>query len=215
MSTSVKLPHGTWVLVADGRKALLLANEGDAAYPDFRVSRLFESPPNPRTSAQGTDRPGRKFFARRRSAVGQTDWHRLAEAQFAGTIVDALFTGPLPAALILAAPPAFLAELRKQLPKQAKSHRARRDRQGLHPPAGRRNRTAGARLAISGRSALSATGHSRQERSWQAPLLHSSGCLPRRRTSSPAIPPSPLTMVSGRADGARTPALPGLAAPRA
>lgn len=121
MSTSVKFPHGTWVLVADGRKALLLANEGDAAYPDFRVSRLFESPPNPRTSAQGTDRPGSKFFARRRSAVGQTDWHRLAEAQFAGTIVDALFTGPLPAALILAAPPAFLAELRKQLPKQAKA----------------------------------------------------------------------------------------------
>jgi protein required for attachment to host cells len=121
MSTSIKLPHGTWVIVADGRKALLLANEDDAAYPDLRVSRLFESPPNPRTSVQGADRPGRKFFSHRRSAVGQTDWHRLGEAQFAAKLVDTLFTGPLPAALILVAPPAFLAELRKQLPKQARS----------------------------------------------------------------------------------------------
>ena len=121
MSTSIKLPHGTWVLVADERQALLFANQGDAAYPDLRISRLFESPPNPRTSAQGTDRPGRKAFARRSSAVGQTDWHRQGEAQFAGKIVDTLFSGPPPVALIIAAPPAFLAELRQRLPKQARA----------------------------------------------------------------------------------------------
>jgi protein required for attachment to host cells len=120
MSRSVRLPHGAWVLVADGRKALLLANEGDGAYPDLRMSRIMESAPNPRTSAQGADRPGRTVSSsHRRSAVGQTDWHRLAEVEFAAKVVDGFFAGDPPPALVLIAPPAFLAELRKRLPAGA------------------------------------------------------------------------------------------------
>jgi protein required for attachment to host cells len=122
MSRPVRLPHGAWILVADGRKALLLANEGDSTYPDLRMSRTMESAPNPRTSAQGTDRPGRTVSSsHRRSAVGQTDWHRLAEAEFAAKVVDTFFAGDPPPTLVLIAPPAFLAELRKHLPAPARA----------------------------------------------------------------------------------------------
>ncbi len=122
MSTSVRLPHGAWVLVADARKALLLVNQGDADYPDLRMQETVQAPANPPTSQQGSDRPGRtrNMFARRRSAVGQTDWHRINEEQFAASVVERLFTHKTPPALVLAAPPAFLAQLRKRLPKRVK-----------------------------------------------------------------------------------------------
>jgi len=121
MSTTVRLPHGAWVLVADGRKALLLTNQGDADHPDLRVQKTIEAPPNPRTSEQGADKPGRSIFSSRRSPVGQTDWHGIGEKEFAATVVNTLFAENSPPPLVLAAPPAFLAELRKRLPKRARS----------------------------------------------------------------------------------------------
>jgi protein required for attachment to host cells len=121
MSKSVRLPHGAWVLVADGRKALLLVNEGDEDYPDLRVEQTIEAPPNPPTRNQGADRPGRAIFSSRRSAVGQTDWHKIGEVQFAASVVDRLLAESAPSALVLAAPPAFLAELRKRLPKRIRA----------------------------------------------------------------------------------------------
>ena len=35
----IKLDHGTWVVVADGEKALFLRNEGDNQYPNLSVFR--------------------------------------------------------------------------------------------------------------------------------------------------------------------------------
>ena len=121
MSTSLRIPHRAWVLVADARKALLLSNEGDEVHLDLRVTQTLHAPVNKRTSDQGADQPGRAFSGSRRSAVGQTDWHRQAEDQFAATTVETLFAKERPHALLLVAPPAFLAELRKHLPDQVKS----------------------------------------------------------------------------------------------
>ncbi len=117
----LKIPHGGWVLVADARKALLLYNEGDPTYPNLKTLQTMEAPDNPATSAQGTDRPGRTMSGDRRSAVGQTDWHAQAEAHFAALVVETLFKSPPPVPVVLVAPPAFLAELRKKLPEQAKA----------------------------------------------------------------------------------------------
>jgi protein required for attachment to host cells len=121
MSTLFKLPHDAWVLVADARKAILFWNEGDEKFPNLRVKQVLDAPPNPPTREQGADRPGRVVFGTRRSAVGQTDWHRAAEEQFAARLVEAIFTGEQPSALVVAAPPQFLAALRKRLPAKAKS----------------------------------------------------------------------------------------------
>lgn len=116
----LRISHGAWVLVADARKALLLYNEGDPTYPNLKTLQTIEAGKNPATSAQGSDRPGRAVTGERRSAVGQTDWHAQAEAQFAVHVVNTLFKSPPPVPVILVAPPAFLAEIRKHLSEQAR-----------------------------------------------------------------------------------------------
>ena len=51
------LTHGTWVLIADGEKALFLRNDLDEKDPDLNVIRIEEQE-NPADSEQGTDKPG-------------------------------------------------------------------------------------------------------------------------------------------------------------
>jgi protein required for attachment to host cells len=106
---SARIPPLALVLVADGRKAFVLLNQGDAALPDLRVKQTIEAPLNLRTSSQGADRPGRAISGGRRSAAEQTDWHQAAEDKFATTVVELLLKSELPQALILVAPPKFLA----------------------------------------------------------------------------------------------------------
>ena len=116
MTTTVRIVDLATVLVCDGRKALFLKNRGDAELPDLRLEEALEAPPNPWAREQGDDRPGRARFGERRSAMEDTDWHLKAETDFAGQIADHLnrrhsdepFT-----ALIIAAPPRFLGDLRK------------------------------------------------------------------------------------------------------
>ncbi len=119
MTSKMSLPNGAWVLVADGRKALLLTNHGDNEIVDLRVARVLEAPPNPSTAAQGTDRPGKKAFGDRSSAVEQTDWHREAAQHFAVEAAAMLEHIGARTKLVLVAPPPFLAELRKHLPARA------------------------------------------------------------------------------------------------
>ena len=86
----MKLSHGTWVMVLDGEKYLLLRNRGDADNLDLRVVE-HEEIDNPPTHDQGTEQPGRKADAGLgRSAVEQTDWHALEKANFAGDVADRL-----------------------------------------------------------------------------------------------------------------------------
>ena len=120
---NIVLKHGTWVLVADGEKALFLKNQGDAKYPNLEVVREMEQE-NPPTREQGSDRPGRYSdggFSAHNSAVDDTDWHRIAKERFADEIAQRLYK--LAHAdefrdIILVAPPLVLGELRKKLHKE-------------------------------------------------------------------------------------------------
>jgi protein required for attachment to host cells len=86
----MKLKNGTWVIVCDGGKFLLLENNGDEAIMDLRVV-AHDTSDNPMTSAQGTDRPGRFAISPdRRGTTQETDWHQLAETRFAEDLAGML-----------------------------------------------------------------------------------------------------------------------------
>ena len=57
------IPHGAFIFVGDGRKALFLRNEGDEKFAKFVTERVLVDERNPRTHDQGTDEPGRGFAA--------------------------------------------------------------------------------------------------------------------------------------------------------
>jgi protein required for attachment to host cells len=118
----IKLEHDIWVVVADGEKALFLRNEGDAKYPNLEVFREIHEE-NPATHEQGTDAPGRYHDGPNvnRSAVQETDWHRLEKERFAKDIADRLYKmahrGDFER-LVIVAPPLVLGEMRKELHKE-------------------------------------------------------------------------------------------------
>jgi len=100
----MKIDHDTWVVVADGEKSLLLRNEGDAEYPILRAISKQEME-NPPARELATDRPGRMpdqgglpgkaggAITQGRgpkSAVEETDWHRVAERRFAEDLGERL-----------------------------------------------------------------------------------------------------------------------------
>jgi protein required for attachment to host cells len=121
-----KLPHDALVFVGDGRKALLLRNAGDEKILDLRTERVFAED-NPPTHEQGTDRPGRGFAAAgstRRAAMEETDWHHLEEHRFAERVAKALEdmvrSRHVPA-IVVAAPPKTLADLRRTLHPDVKA----------------------------------------------------------------------------------------------
>lgn len=95
---------------------MILVNNGTDAAPELSVLAK-ETLDNPKTAAQGTDRPGRRpdSGAGQRSAMEQTDWHSLGEAKFvrdfAGRLNRAASAGQFER-LILVAPPKALGELR-------------------------------------------------------------------------------------------------------
>ena len=115
----IALKTGLWLMVADGEKALFLKNEGDTAYPNFQVVREIEQD-NPPTREQGTDRPGRLSDgpSAHRSAVADTDWHKVGKVRFADQIAEQLYKmahrGDFKE-IVLIAPPLVLGELRKKL----------------------------------------------------------------------------------------------------
>lgn len=119
--TMQRLPHGAWVLVGDGRKALVLRNEGDQTFPNLRAFEVFREKHNPLMSERGSDGPGRavEHLANRRSAHQQAEWHELAEIEFAQKVAAALSehhdAGDI-SALVVVAPPRTLAELRHAFP---------------------------------------------------------------------------------------------------
>lgn len=115
--TKVTIPHNAYVFVGDGRKALVLRNEGDAHFIDLKTERVFADK-NPPTHEQGADRPGRAHSSvgPGRSSVTQTDWHDLEEHKFAHDVAAALekvVRERKVEALIIVAPPRALADLRK------------------------------------------------------------------------------------------------------
>lgn len=119
MADDLRIPHDAWVLVGDGRKALVFRNAGSPDKPRLVVQTVFEAPPNPSTAEQGTERPTRVMSSAengtRRSAVEPTDWHEIAEARFARDVAAALGAAARQGQfdrLAVVAPPKTLAELR-------------------------------------------------------------------------------------------------------
>jgi protein required for attachment to host cells len=120
----LKIRAGDWVVVCDGKKALVLENVGDEKFLNLKTRDVYEHA-DPKTSELGTDAPGRSFSSvgSGRSAMEQTDWHEQEEHRFLHRLLDhldAAVNAGDAKALILVAPPRALGVLR-----QAYSHNLR------------------------------------------------------------------------------------------
>jgi protein required for attachment to host cells len=141
----MQVPHDAVVLVADGRKMLLLRNEGDAEFPNLQVEKK-EVHENPKDSDQKTDLAGQSSstqsgpganavaqngsmhakgggaqFAPSGGTMGETDYHQLEEDKFAAETAEMLKKRALRndfESLIIIAPPKTLGELRKHYHKE-------------------------------------------------------------------------------------------------
>ncbi len=114
-----ELKNGTWVLIADGEKALFLENITDSENPNLIVRRE-ESQDNPPTREQGANRPGRVHESAGSSshAYEDTDWHRLEKERFAVELADILYAKAHSGAferIVIVAAPRILGELREKL----------------------------------------------------------------------------------------------------
>lgn len=121
---SVAIAHDAWVMVGDGEKALFFRNEGDETYPNLEVVDVMEQD-NPKSSEQGTDRPGRAFssIGSRRSAMQETNWHKLEKHRFAAEIAAKLYAAAHAGRftrLIIVAPPMTLGDLRREMHVEVK-----------------------------------------------------------------------------------------------
>ncbi|MGJ8547200.1 MAG: host attachment family protein [Sulfitobacter sp.] len=114
-----KLKQGTWILIADGEKALFLENQTDGQDPFFEVIREEEQD-NPPNREQAANRRGRfnDGPSVHRSAVADTDWHQLAKDRFAADMADILYKQAHKGRfeqIVIVADPGTLGELRSQL----------------------------------------------------------------------------------------------------
>lgn len=122
--TKLKLKVGTWIVVCDGRKWIILENAGDERFPNLRV-RASEGQETPLTSEQGSDAPPRVFASAgtARSAIEQTDWHDENERRFVAKLArrldSAVATGEA-SNLIVTAPPRALGMLRSEYSNRLK-----------------------------------------------------------------------------------------------
>jgi protein required for attachment to host cells len=137
--SSVRISHGEWVVVCDGKKALVLENEGDEKFPNFKTRQVFEQE-DPKTHEQGTDAPGRSINSidSRRSAMEQTDWHDQGEQRFLQRLaghLDAAVNSGRTRSLIMVAPPRALGVLRQAYSHNLRSAlRAEVDKDLVHLP---------------------------------------------------------------------------------
>jgi len=121
----MNITHGTWIAIADGARALIMRNDGEADIPNFVVLDVLKNRNNARTSEIGTDKPGRSHSSTTsaRSSVGQTDWHELGEQRFAHDFAKILEehceAGDFES-LVVVAPPRTLAEIRHNYSKRVK-----------------------------------------------------------------------------------------------
>jgi len=132
---------GEWVVVCDGKKALVLNNVGDAKFPNLKTVEIFEQK-DLSTHEQGADRPGRAFgsVGSVRSAVEQTDWHDQSEHAFLTKLakhLDAAIAAGKTKSLIVVAPPRALGMLRPAYSHALKSAvRAEVDKDLVKMPVG-------------------------------------------------------------------------------
>jgi protein required for attachment to host cells len=118
----MRLPHNSFVVVADGEKMLFFRNEGDGDYPQLVVERNREQQ-NPQDSDQKTDSAGRSHAGAGPggNSYGETDFHQLEKDRFAHETADMLKRWALRndfEQLVVVAPPKTLGELRKHYHKE-------------------------------------------------------------------------------------------------
>ena len=141
----MQIPHDALVVVADGRKMLLLRNEGDAQRINLQVERkaIHESPKDREQKSDAAGRasstqsgPGAPAiaqggsmhaqgqgaqFAPSRGSMEEADYHQLEEDRFASEVAEILKKGALANSfdkIIIAAPARTLGELRKRYHKE-------------------------------------------------------------------------------------------------
>lgn len=147
----MQVPHNALILVADGRKMLLLRNEGDAEHLNLQVERK-EVHENPKDRDQKSDAAGRASstqsgpgappiaqggsmhargqgaqFAPSRGSMEETDYQQLEEDRFAAEVAEILNTKALNNSfetLVIVAPSPTLGELRKHYHKEVESRLA-------------------------------------------------------------------------------------------
>ena len=87
----MKIGTGDWIVVCDGRKALILENLGDHMFPNLHIREVREHP-DQSTSALGSDGPGsvHASVGSARSSVEQTDWHDESERSFLKALAERL-----------------------------------------------------------------------------------------------------------------------------
>jgi len=115
--SNVLVRQGDWVVVCDGKKALVFENVGDTKFLNLRTREVYEQP-DEKTRELGTDAPGRSINSinGRRSAVEQTDWHDQEEQRFLQRLaghLDAEVNAGNAKSLIVVAPPRALGVLRQ------------------------------------------------------------------------------------------------------
>lgn len=113
------IKHGTWVLIADGEKALFLENQTDGENPHLKVVRKEEQE-NPKDIDQSANRPGSvgRSHGHGSDSYDDTDWHKLAKDRFAADLADMLYARAHKGDfehIILVAAPNVLGELREKL----------------------------------------------------------------------------------------------------
>ena len=152
----LKLRQGTWVVVCDGRKTIVLENIGDEDYPDLRTRSALEAEDAP-TSALGTDRPGRvhQSVGEARSGVEQTDWHDRDEQEFLKALAARLDKAVLAKEVDPPRhrrPAAGLGRAPQGLQPARQGGDPHRDRQGPHRRTGfgHRDSTCSGRAAVEG-----------------------------------------------------------------
>lgn len=115
----ILLKTGSWVLVADGKKAIFLRNDLNTRDYDLRVVWHQETE-NPPSIAQCSDRAGRanSVPGMRRAALQDTDWHQLSEDNYVKEIAEILDRAAHDGAfdeIVIVAPPKALGDLRVEI----------------------------------------------------------------------------------------------------
>ena len=114
--TKLAIPHDAVVFIGDGRKALFLRNAGDEKFLDLKTEQVFAEE-NPPTHEQGTDRPRRGVESGGRIAAAVSNRPTGIGSKSIGSSSawrrhwksGARHSVP---ALVIAAPPRTLADLR-------------------------------------------------------------------------------------------------------
>ena len=117
------IPNQALIVVTDGRKLLFLRNHGDENQIDLRTEAHDEREDRKdrdiKSDAPGTSKQSFGFGA---PALGETDFHEQDKSRWAKQAADQINRRALEndfEALAIVAPPRTLAELRKQLHKEA------------------------------------------------------------------------------------------------